>query len=214
VAAVLTVAACTSTTTGSGTGPPNPSASASGSSSTVATSASDSASASVAPGELPAAAAIPGLVYHPESDRNHQTGTVHYDVSPPVGGAHSQVWADCTGTVYDQPIASENAVHSLEHGAAWVTYRPDLTGGELAALTDLVQGHDYEFMSPYPGLSAPISAQTWAYQLHVDSATDPRLAQFLDLLRNNSDTSPELGGECGNPQFRAHPSSPGHPVDS
>lgn len=31
------------------------------------------------------------------------------------------MWADCDCAVYDQQVRSENAVHSLEHGAVWIT---------------------------------------------------------------------------------------------
>lgn len=92
------------------------------------------------PGELPAAAAIEGVSYKAEDNRDHQIGVVQYDSSPPIGGAHSPIPADCTGTIYPNPIASENAVHSLEHGAVWVTYRPGLSADEVATLTRLVQG--------------------------------------------------------------------------
>ena len=44
--------------------------------------------------------------------------------SPPVGGAHSPVWLKCQA--YTEELPKVNAVHSLEHGAVWVTSRPDL----------------------------------------------------------------------------------------
>jgi len=164
-------------------------------------------------GELPEAAAIRGVTYTQETDRNHQGGTITYDSSPPVGGAHAPVWADCTGTVYPHPIASENAVHSLEHGAVWVTYRPGLAQGELAKLTVLVQGQDRMLLSPYPGLTSAISLQSWGYQVRVDEASDPRITQFVDLLRYNPETTPEPTATCSNPEFKVHPSSPGHPLE-
>ena len=47
-----------------------------------------------------------------------------YPTSPPAGGAHDAAWLDCG--VYDEPIRDENAVHDLEHGTVWISYRPDL----------------------------------------------------------------------------------------
>ena len=167
----------------------------------------------VASGEWPAAAAVPGIVYRSETDRSHQNGSVHYDASPPVGGPHSPIPADCTGTVYANPIASENAVHSLEHGAVWITYRPGLADAELAALGQLVQGQSHLLVSPYPGQASAISAQSWGYQLALDQVSDPRLVQFVNLLRSNPVTTPEYGEDCVNPEFKAHPSVPGHPID-
>jgi Protein of unknown function (DUF3105) len=63
-----------------------------------------------------AAKAIDGLIYKPEPDHNHVEGAITYDTTPPIGGNHSQYWADCSGTVYPNAIANENAVHALEHG--------------------------------------------------------------------------------------------------
>ena len=37
-------------------------------------------------------------------------------------------------------------------------------------------------LSPYVGLDSPISIQSWDHQLKVDSADDPRIEQFADLL--------------------------------
>lgn len=53
--------------------------------------------------------------------RNHITGTFKYPTDPPVGGPHNPVLLNCNGDVYTEPVRNENAVHSLEHGAVWVT---------------------------------------------------------------------------------------------
>lgn len=156
---------------------------------------------------------IGGIQHYPGLSRTHQAGVLSYQQSPPVGGNHAPIWADCTGTVYPNPIANENAVHSLEHGAVWITYRPGLPSGQLDALTRLVAGKQYTLLSPYPGLKTAVSLQSWGYQLFLDSATDPRAGQFLATLRLNQNTTPELGSSCSNAQFKASPSTPGHPVD-
>jgi hypothetical protein len=158
--------------------------------------------------ELPAAQAISGVVFHREPNRNHTGGTVHYDVSPPVGGEHNPSPADCTGAVYTSPIPSENAVHSLEHGAVWITYRPGLPAAQIGQLAKLVAGQNYTLMSPYPGLSAPISLQSWGYQLKVNTVSDPRITQFIATLRQNAKTTPEPGASCADPSFTtSHPTA-------
>jgi MFS family permease len=53
-------------------------------------------------------------------------------------------------------ISNENAVHSLKHGAVWITYRPDLPEGQVETLRDLVQGQTYILVSPYPDLPSPV----------------------------------------------------------
>jgi len=164
--------------------------------------------------ELPDAKSISGVTFRQEPNRNHANGVLHYDASPPVGGDHAPVWADCTGTVYANPIASENAGHSLEHGAVWITYQPGLDTAQVTALGKLVTGQDRLLLSPYPGLKTKISLQSWGYQLFVDSASDPRIQQFIDALRYNPKTTPEYGATCSNPTFKTNPSTPGNPTDA
>jgi hypothetical protein len=162
--------------------------------------------------ELTCAAQIQGVTFKAEPNRQHVQGNLTYDASPPVGGNHSQYWADCTGTVYPVAIANENAVHMLEHGAVWITYQPSLPATEVATLTKLVSGQDRMAMSPYPTLDSPISLQSWGYQLKVTSATDPRIQTFIDDLRYNPKTTPEYGATCSQPTFITHPSTFGHPL--
>src|SRR4051794_20136053 len=163
--------------------------------------------------ELAAAKQINGVKYHVEPNHTHKEGVLKYDTTPPTGGDHSQYWADCTGTVYNQPIANENAVHMLEHGAIWVTYNPnDIKGGQLAQLKKYVAGIDRMALSPYPDLKSPISLQAWNYQLFLNSASDPRIAQFIAALKYNPKTTPEYGATCSQPTFKQHPSTFGHPL--
>ena len=142
--------------------------------------------------------------YAPGQD--HVTDPVDYDESPPVGGPHDPTWADCTGTVYDVDIRHENAVHSLEHGAVWITYNPDeVSAKDVETLAALVDGESGRMMSPYVGLDSPISLQSWNHQLTVDSASDKRIKQFADFLTRNGDFFPEVGASCENPAFKANP---------
>jgi uncharacterized protein DUF3105 len=164
--------------------------------------------------EVAAAKAIKGVTYKAEPKHNHVAKAVKYNTSPPIGGDHSPIWADCAGTIYPKAIANENAVHMLEHGAVWITYKPGLPAAQVAALSKLVSGIDRMAMSPYPGLKANISLQAWNYQLFVNSASDPRIRQFIDALRFNPKTTPEqaAGVTCSDPQFKANPSTFGHPI--
>lgn len=122
---------------------------------------------------------------------------VAYDQSPPFGGPHDQTWATCTGVVYPTALRSENAVHSLEHGAVWVTYDPNRVSAEdLDVLSARVEGEPYMLMSPYPDLPSPITLQSWGHRLELDSASDRRITQFITALRQNPSTHPENGASC------------------
>lgn len=156
---------------------------------------------------------ITGIVHKTFSSGDHKTTVIDYGSdSPPFGGPHSPIWADCTGTVYPDQIASENAVHDLEHGAVWITYKPGLPSDQLDVLTKLVAGQPYMLLTPYAGLKTNVSLQAWGYQLFVDSATDPRVQTFIKDLKLNRQNTPEYGASCTNADFKTHPSTPGHPT--
>jgi hypothetical protein len=127
-----------------------------------------------------------------EVTANHVTTPVKYAQSPPAGGDHNAVWLNCG--IYTEPVPNENAVHALEHGAVWVTYRPDLPADQVKTLTESVPG-DYMVVSPYPGLSAPVVASAWGKQLTLTGVDDPRLEQFIRDYRQGPQT-PEPGAAC------------------
>ncbi|HEY7834914.1 MAG TPA: DUF3105 domain-containing protein [Ktedonobacterales bacterium] len=141
----------------------------------------------------PAPASIPGVVTYSNLSRNHVQGHVNYPQTPPVGGDHNPVWLNCG--IYTQPVPNENAVHSLEHGAVWITYQPNLVAADVTRLQNLVRGHDYVILSPYDGPPSPVVASAWGLQLKVNSASDPRIAQFISKYAQGPQT-PEPGAPC------------------
>jgi len=138
-------------------------------------------------------AAPAGVQSFAVTDRTHVDGPVDYPQVPPVAGDHAPIWQNCG--FYDQPVVEENAVHSLEHGAVWITYRPDLTETQIGTLYALAQRDPYVLVSPYPDLPAPVVASAWNHQLRLDTAADPRLAQFVSAFRLGPQ-APEPGGAC------------------
>jgi hypothetical protein len=96
--------------------------------------------------------------------------------------------------VYNAPIPKEQATHSLEHGAIWVTYKPGLPADQVAKLASKVTGQTYMLMSPYPGLTSNISLQAWGFQLKLSDANDSRIDDFINNLRLNAAMEP--GASC------------------
>lgn len=127
------------------------------------------------------------------ASRNHMKGTIKYPQTPPVGGNHNPVWQNCG--FYNAPIANENAVHSLEHGAVWITYRPDLPAGQVAVLRSLAQSQHHVLVSPYENLPSPVVASAWGKQLQLGSADDPRLTEFVRAFQQGPQT-PEPDAPC------------------
>ncbi|MHA7210399.1 DUF3105 domain-containing protein [Arthrobacter sp. MDT1-65] len=143
--------------------------------------------------EAAASQGIEGVQEYPDVTFDHVEGTVEYEESPPVGGNHNPVWTNCG--VYTEPVPNENSVHSMEHGAVWVTYDPEMDQAEIDKLTELVGTRSYVLLSPYPGLDTPIAASAWGLQLKVDSADDARLGTFLDKYIQGEQTR-EPGAAC------------------
>src|ERR1043166_2006764 len=123
----------------------------------------------------------------------HVAGPITYKESPPLGGAHNVVWQNCG--IYEAPIHNEHGVHALEHGAVWITYRPDLAADQVQTLKGLASD-DFMLLSPYPGLPAPVVASAWNHQIRLDGASDPRLPRFIEQYKNNPAITPEFGAPC------------------
>jgi hypothetical protein len=143
-------------------------------------------------GSLPA-----GTKVFSEKAHAHVIGVVHYDHVPPAGGDHNAAWMNCG--VYLATVPNENAVHSLEHGAVWITYRPGLTAQGITQLQTFVRTHldgvqGYLLLSPYTGLPSPVVASAWGAQIRLNGPRDPRLSAFVTHFIGGAQ-----GGEPGAP---------------
>lgn len=117
--------------------------------------------------------------------------------NPPVGGIHNNVWQNCG--YYSEPIGTGHGVHSLEHGAVWITYQPDLPQDQIDKLKKLAESQTYLLVSPYPGIPAPIVVTAWGHQMQAQTASDPRINQFIKVFKNSTtNPPPEPGALCSN----------------
>lgn len=141
------------------------------------------------------AATIPeGTLSFNYAGAQHSSEPVAYTENPPVGGVHSPTWQNCG--YYPAPVANETAVHSLEHGAVWITYQPDLPQEQIDILRNLAESQSYVLVSPMEGIPTPVVASAWGRQIQLESADDPRLDQFVRSFRLNPE-APEPGAACG-----------------
>ncbi len=140
-----------------------------------------------------AARPVEGERDFPGQSRNHTREPVSYPLDPPTGGDHAPVWTNCG--IYTTPVEPTRAVHSLEHGAVWLTYRPDLPKDQIADLTSLTGGQDYLLLSPVTDQASSVTITAWGKQLTVDNSKDKRLAQFIKKYSQGPQT-PEPGAPC------------------
>lgn len=136
---------------------------------------------------------IEGLETFETVEAVHVQTAVEYEMTPPAGGPHNPTWLNCG--IYEEEVPNEYAVHSLEHGAVWVTYDPEqVSGSDLDALRGEMP-NSYIILSPFPGLQAPVVASAWGVQVALDGVDDPRLNEFIVKYRLSED-APEPGALC------------------
>jgi uncharacterized protein DUF3105 len=142
----------------------------------------------------PAGEGLEGVQAYRIDSTTHTEDDLEYDLTPPVGGEHYAVPGTC-GFYEEEPPPDEMIVHDLEHGAVWVAYDPDLDDAQQVTLRELVAQQAKVIATPYPGLESPVVVSAWGRQLALDSADDPRLAQFVTTYRNSA-AAPEPQAAC------------------
>lgn len=134
-----------------------------------------------------------GVVTYDYAGGQHDQGSLSYTESPPVGGTHNPTWQTCG--YYDGVIPNENAVHSLEHGAVWITYRPDISDSDREKLEDWANDRPYLMVSEYDDQDSPFVFTAWNNQLPIDSLSSKAATQFMNYFIQGPQT-PERGASC------------------
>ena len=133
-----------------------------------------------------------GIQVYPATTNRTVEGPIDYDRKPPTNGNRAPLWQNCG--FYEEPVQDRHAVHSMDHGVVWITHRPDLPQQQLETLRSY-GNENYVMVSPYPGQDAPVIATSWRVQLELDSASDPRLDQFVNEFKI-SELAPLSGNRC------------------
>jgi hypothetical protein len=136
---------------------------------------------------------VPGVKSFENLSLQHRNKAITYEQIPPVGGEHNPVWQNAG--FYERQVPQETAVHTLEHGAVWITYRADLPEDQKEELRRIVESQDCLLASPYPSLSTPVVTSAWGKQLRLKSVDDPKLQEFILAYRKGPQT-PEPGAPC------------------
>jgi hypothetical protein len=124
----------------------------------------------------------------------HTEANVPYSENPPAGGAHHPVWQNCG--IYDDELRDEHVVHSMEHGAVWITYLPGAVPDErLEDLRSRFQGRRHIILSPKPSQTRPVMLTAWNRQLGVDDVDDARIGVFVARYTQGPQ-APESGAPC------------------
>jgi hypothetical protein len=139
-------------------------------------------------------AKIEGVTVFSRQPRGHDD-SLHITTGslPPVGGIHHSQSQDCG--IYLAPIEPERAIHSMEHGAVWITYQPELPEADIVYLQEIVRGKAYLLLSPFPGQRSPVVLTAWGVQMETGSVRDVRVGRFIARYLLGP-TTPERGAPC------------------
>ncbi|KKQ34235.1 MAG: hypothetical protein US50_C0056G0003 [Candidatus Nomurabacteria bacterium GW2011_GWB1_37_5] len=107
-----------------------------------------------------------------------------YNSNPPTSGPH---YADSpTGGFYRDGLEDERALHGLEHGYIWISYK-NIDEATLEQLKD-IQKRNYGsvILTPREGNDAPIALASWGRLLNLDSFDEATINTYIKLYKNQS----------------------------
>jgi hypothetical protein len=87
-------------------------------------------------------------------------------------------------------------VHSLEHGAVWITYTASADQTVKTDLAAKARSSPFVLVSLYPDNPAPIVVTAWARQLRLATYDSALVAKFIDVYAIDGPTVPEKGAPC------------------
>lgn len=123
----------------------------------------------------------------PDQGRAHiSPGQAHepYNSNPPTSGPHLVNPADWG--VYSNPLQDEQAVHNLEHGGIWITYK-DIDDETKAALEQVARANPGSIiMSPRSENDSKIALAAWTRLLKLDSYDEAKILEFIKANKNKA----------------------------
>jgi len=126
----------------------------------------------------------------PIMGRNHiRLGEEHepYNSNPPTSGPHA---SDVEWGIYQDEVADENAIHNLEHGGVWITYKDKNNQDLKNKLEDLVKSYKSKvLLSPRAKNDSPIALVSWGRIMKLNDFDEVKIKKFIKQYKNKG---PEL----------------------
>lgn len=112
------------------------------------------------------------------------TKVTNYNSNPPTSGDHWPV--PLSWGFYDAVVADEQAVHNLEHGGIWISYKDidDQTKKELKALAE--QYNQAVIVTSRPKNDSRIAVASWGRLMKLDEFNRAKIENFIKTHLNKS----------------------------
>lgn len=113
----------------------------------------------------------------------HAEGTEYGGDQPPTSGKHASPVA---WDVYDTEIRDDQALHNLEHGGIYVSYRPDLPKDQVEKMKKLLfepfSDSDFKprkvIMAPRASNDSPIVLSSWQRSQALESFDEAVIKEY------------------------------------
>ena len=108
-----------------------------------------------------------------------------YNSNPPTSGPHA---GPAPWGFSEQEIADENAIHNLEHGGIWISYK-DLDDQSVEILRDIARKNSQSVLvTPRADNDSSVAVASWGRLMEMDNIDEQAIAEFI---RKNKNKSPE-----------------------
>ncbi len=132
--------------------------------------------------------AIASRTHIPEGSNTHPP----YNSNPPSSGDHWPTPATCK--VYTEEIPDEAALHSLEHGAVWISYKDKNDKDTIKRLTGLAAGGGGKILLiPRSKDDSKIAVGSWGRVMKLEKYDEQKIKDYIRYYRN---ASPEPTAGC------------------
>jgi len=109
---------------------------------------------------------------------------VNYQTNPPTSGDHlaeAENWG-----IYQKEIDDKAAVHSMEHGGIWISYK-DISDEEIEILEGLGKKNSQStVVSPRSNNDSQIVIASWGRMMKLDQADAPLIQKYINKYKNQS----------------------------
>lgn len=122
----------------------------------------------------------------PIEGRDHvpSSENVSYKTNPPTSGDHlaeAKTWG-----MYDKEIDDKAAVHGLEHGGIWISYK-DINDDEIQTLREIGNSNSQSvIVSPRLENENKIVVASWGKMMKLETVDKALIQKYIDTYKNQS----------------------------